>query len=268
MKKIHSLIAATLIAGASSANASILLASDGFTITNASQNNPNSVTNDKGGLGWNGGWKSTLSAASAPQIVSTTTMEGDTALEFSKNADQAAFRQLDASLSGDVLVDFLIQVNGTPDANTFVGLWFGSWTGPSVGLKTDCGTGSCTNDLFARTTGQSGPFIQGSDLVSGQTYHLFAHLYKSKEDGYYDRFDAWMNPSADDMMYLSNPDIQATGSSAITSIDKIGFRTVNIDTGVTVRVDALKVAAVPEPGTLCLMGLATLGMGFLRRRKN
>jgi hypothetical protein len=268
MKKIQAVLAAAMFASAASANASILIANDSFNITNVVKANPNSVKNDNGGEGWAGSWQTQMAAADAPQLLGAKNMEGATALSFTKNADKAAFRLLQDAVSGDVLVDFLIQVSGTPKANTYLGLWFGNPDGPSIGLKTDCGgTAGCTNDLFVRTTGQAGPFLPKSDLVSGQTYHLFAHLYKSKDGGYYDSFDAWLNPTLDEMRSLTGADAHATGASKITSFDTIGFRTVNLATGVTVRVDALNVATVPEPGTLALMGLSALGLGVLRRRK-
>jgi hypothetical protein len=268
MKKIQALLTSAMFVGAASANASVLLANDSFNITNVTTANKASVKNDNGGAGWAGSWQTQMTAATAPQLVGTRNMEGGTALEFSKNADQAAFRLLENRISGDVLVDFLIQVNGAPKGNTFVGLWFGNIDGPSLGLKTDCGAlAGCTNDLFARTTGQAGPFLPNSNVVSGQSYHLFAHLYKSKVGGYYDRVDAWVNPTAEEMRTLSNADLHASGASRISGFDTIGFRTVNLVSGVTVRVDALNIGTVPEPGTLGLMGLAAVGLGVLRRRK-
>jgi hypothetical protein len=256
MKKIQAMLAAAVFASTTSANASILLANDSFSITSISKANAASVKNDAGGDGWAGGWQTQMTAATAPQLVAVKNMEGGTALEFSKNADQAAFRLLETPISGDVLVDFLIQVNGTPKANT------------SLGLKTDCGgVAKCTDDLFARTTGQAGPFVSGSNLTSGKTYHLFAHLYKSKANGYFDSLDAWLNPTAEEVRTLTHADLHTAGASKIASFDTIGFRTVNLATGVSVRVDALNISTVPEPGSLALMGLAAAGMGFLRRRK-
>jgi hypothetical protein len=268
MKKIQALLAAAVFASAASANANILLANDSFNLTNITKTNANSVKNDNGGEGWAGSWQTQMTAANAPQIVAVKNMEGGSALQFTKDADKAAFRLLEDPISGDVLVDFLIQVNGAPKANTFVGLWFGSFDGPSIGLKTDCGgKAGCTNDFFARTGGQDGPFLQNSAATAGQTYHLFAHLYKSKGSSYYNSLDAWLNPTSQEMLKFTTPDVHATGASKISSFDTIGFRTANFATGVNVRVDALNIAAIPEPGTLALMGLSALGLGVLRRRK-
>jgi hypothetical protein len=268
MKKIKFLAAALMFTGAAGANAGILLANDSFNITNTTLTNKTSVKNDNGGDGWAGSWQTQMSAATAPQLVATKNMEGGTALEFTKDSNQAAFRLLEDPISGDVLVDFLIQVSGTPKYNTFVGLWFGNSDGPSFGLKTDCGVATgCNNDFFARTAGQGGPFIPNSVVTAGQSYHLFAHLYKSKGSSYYDNLDAWLNPTAAEMLKLTTPDLHTSGASRVSSFDTIGFRTVNFVNGVSVRVDALNIATVPEPGTLALMGLSALGMGFLRRRK-
>jgi hypothetical protein len=268
MKKITAVLAAAVLASAASAHASILLANDSFTVTNVTTTNKNSVKNDNGGDGWAGSWQTQMTAANAPQIVAVKNMEGGSALEFTKDADKAAFRLLEDPISGDVLVDFMIQVNGAPKGNTFVGLWFGSADGPSIGLKTDCGgKAGCTNDFFARTVGLDGPFLKDSATTAGQTYHLFAHLYKSKGSSYYDKLDAWLNPTSQEMLHFTTPDAQASGASKIASFDTIGFRTVNFTTGVNVRVDALNIATIPEPGTLALMGLAGVGFGFMRRQK-
>lgn len=268
MKKIQFAIAAVLFAAAAGANATTILANDSFDITTVTKTNKTSVKNDNGGDGWAGSWQTQMTAATAPQLVSTRNMEGGSALEFTKDADKAAFRLLEDPVDGDVLVDFLIQVNGTPKFNTFVGLWFGTPDGPSFGLKTDCGVAKgCADDFFARMGGQAGPFMPKSAVTSGQTYHLFAHLYKSKGSAYYNNLDAWMNPTAEEMTALIHPDLHTTGATKLSSFDTIGFRTVNFVTGVNVRVDALTIAAIPEPGTLALMGLSAAGLGFLRRRK-
>jgi hypothetical protein len=268
MKKIHSVIAALMFAAATSAHASILLANDSFNVTNVTASNKNSVKNDNGGDGWAGSWQTQMAASTAPQLVAANNLEGGSALEFTKDSNQAAFRLLEDPIGGDVLVDFLIQVSGTPKYNTFVGLWFGNSDGPSFGLKTDCGVATgCNNDFFARTVGQGGPFIPGGVMAAGQTYHLFAHLYKSKGSSTYDSLDAWLNPTAAEMNDLTTPDLHTVGASRVASFDTIGFRTVNFVSGVSVRVDALNLAAIPEPGTLALMGLSAMGLGFLRRRK-
>lgn len=266
MHKFKYLLAAALFASAAGAHANVVIASDSFGITSISKTNANSVKNDDGGDGWAGGWQTQATAANAPQIVSAN-MEGKTALQFTKNVDKAAFRLLAAPVSGDVLVDFLIQVSGAPQANTFLGLWFDNYNGPNIGLKTDCGGAvkKCTDDVFARTKGTAGPFMSGSALASGTTYHLFAHLYKSKPGASYDTFDVWLNPTETEMDTLTGWDLHTTGASGLMSFDTVGFRTSGLTTGVSVRVDALTLATIPESGTLSLMALAAVGLGVLRR---
>ena len=72
------------------------------------------------------------------------------------------------------------------------------------------------------------------------------HLFKSSETSSYDRFNAWLNPTADEMTSLTGFDNSFSGASNIYSFDTIGFRTANISNGVAVRVDSLNVANVPE----------------------
>ncbi|NML61101.1 PEP-CTERM sorting domain-containing protein [Massilia sp. RP-1-19] len=138
-----------------------------------------------------------------------------------------------------------------------------------MGLKSNCdnASGACTNDMFARTAGSSGPFVTDSDLVAGQSYRMYGHLYKSQEGSSYDRFAVWLNPTAYEMNSLTTPDLLSKGASGLYSFDSIGFRTANLK-GQVLTVDNLSINAIPEPGSLALLGLAMLGMGAARRRKS
>jgi hypothetical protein len=248
----RTIIAALAFATAGAANANIV----------TSETNFDSAAS---GSGWNGAWNLVAGTTKNPAPASI----ANSSLVFTGNADNAAVRKLDGVQTSDVFVDFSLQYSGVLGGNDFVGLWFGNSNGPSIGLKANCGdtsaTPKCSNDFFVRTGGSDGFFLAGSDLVAGQSYQLFGHLYKSGDKGNdYDRFDAWFK---DNTTGAVSSVITATGNNSLTQFDTLGFRSVNIDNKVAVTIDSLRVSEVPEPGSLALMGLAFAGFAAARRRK-
>lgn len=229
-----------------------------------------SVVGSTGGTGWATGWQSGLNG-NAPTVVNPVSdMQGNQSLQFSANSNTAAFRNLGAIVSGDVLVRFEFQYSGVLGANDFLGFYFGTANtgndGPNLGLKANCG-GACagSQDGFVRL-GTTSQFLANSDLVAGQTYVLFGHLYKTSDSVTYNNFDAWLNPTDAEMLALTTPDAQARGASSVASFSSIGFRTANLSDGVTVRVDDISLSAIPEPATITLFGAALLGLAGMRRR--
>lgn len=165
-------------------------------------------------------------------------------------------------------ISFDFTYTGKFENNDFFGAYFGSSTGPSFGLKANGGNGSTTSDLFVRMGGTNGTFLSGSNLVAGTHYALVGYLSKSgNSSANYDTLSMWVNPTAAELASLSGADITIKGDSGFASLATVGYRTVNIDNGVTLRVGDIDVNAVPEPGTLALMGLAAAGLGAVRRRK-
>lgn len=173
------------------------------------------------------------------------------------------------SEANGALVTFSFTYTGTLGNNDFFAIFFGTSDDPNFGLKANGGNNSTTSDVFGRMSGGSGTYIKNSDLIAGTEYQVAGWLSKSgNSSGNYDTLKVWLNPTDSELVSLTDADITVKGDTGFASFSTVGFRTTNIDNGVTLTVGDINVSQVPEPGSLALMGLAAAGLGFARRRKS
>lgn len=262
-------LAALVLTGAVSA---ATVASDNFNTYAAGS----ALLGANGGSGWTGGWTASNNMMVAATAAGDSPMSGNALSVAPRTPEGIASRNLATAVNaGAVLIEFVFQFDaGAPDQNDFLGLWFGNSNAANIGLKVNCGDGSCpaggtTADLFVRTSGTDNNTNAAytTNITIGQSYTLMGLLEKVGTSTVYNRYSLWVDPTAAERSSLSGADAVAFGSSTLSSFSTVGFRSVNLTGNDRLLVDSLSIATVPEPGSLALVSAALLGLGAAARRK-
>ncbi|MDP0498167.1 MAG: hypothetical protein Q7Q73_18355 [Verrucomicrobiota bacterium JB024] len=243
-----------------------------------------SINGYNGGTGWSGAWTATagqsvVDVSSNPLTYTVnggnTLTGGGKSLQLTGTSEYAAYRDLASSQTGAIYISYLMRVDGTViENNDFASMWLNnpgtaaSNPGPSTGFKANNGDGAGTEDFFIRPYHDGTNAGYAGDVTLGETYLVVAKFEASGANGsLYDTFSLWINPDAWDE---ANPDTVYTGASYIDELNRLGFRSANLNNGTTVLIDnftttdsfeeaigGINPTAVPfDPG-------AGLGMAFI-----
>ncbi|QEP43333.1 hypothetical protein D5085_09485 [Ectothiorhodospiraceae bacterium BW-2] len=212
-----------------------------------------SITGYDGGNGWGSAWDGNSSTqqvidSQANPLQYSTAGEcvegGSRALKLFGNHNQSALRTLNQPREQqDIYVSILVRFSGSQENNKFMALWFNSssyTTHPNIGIKMNRGNGSGPEDFFVRTTSSNDSYA--TDIQSDSTYFIVGKLSKQSDSpsANYSHYQLWVNPST---LESEPPPTTTTGiaNSAISSLNSIGFRTVNLQPDDSITIDHIRI---------------------------
>ncbi len=168
------------------------------------------------------------------------------AMQVAGNSDSLATRQLATSISRDVLVDFeLTLAAGAIDRNDFLGLWFGNFNGPNIGMKGNCDMSSgCTSDLFCAHQRLIRGLQHRSEL--GRHRASGGPARKTGTSNVFNRYSLWVDPTR---RRVRHPDGRRRGLHRLLRpglVQQHRLPAVNLDGGDRLRIDNLKISLIPS----------------------
>jgi hypothetical protein len=230
-------------------------------------------TQSGGSPGWTSAWTATSGVDS---IVSNK-------VELVGDDDNAAFRSFTTQTGPKLFFSATVKFDGVldgPPNPDFFSIWLDNGLGlaphasPNIGIRANAGGVNVPFfDYFLRID-PTFPKFSTTQAVPGNTVQLVGLLEKVGTT--YRKLSLWVNTTPGSYASLT-PDVTHTFTSGFTNINRIGFRTANLDGGDKVTVDevflgtlASDVNIIPEPATMAIwgsMGLLGLVAGFRRRNK-